>query len=111
MLSETRTALRIKTTAYDDELVGLIQAGAKDLEVAGVVIPGDLSFTKTQGVWTDASTLTDNLVQRAIITYVRMNFGSPDDYDRLAAAYTAQKVTLMHASDYTNYGGDTDGES
>ena len=45
---------------------------------------------------------------RAIFTYVRMHFGSPDDYDRVKESYDTQKVTLMHASGYTDYesGGD-----
>ena len=52
----------------------------------------------------DNSTLTDALVMRAIFTYVRAHFGSPPDYDRLVEAYDTQKVQLMHASGYTDYG-------
>ena len=111
MLSECKKALRITADAYDGELCSLMDAGAKDLQIAGVTIPGTVSFAATENGMQDNSTLTDALVMRAIFTYVRMNFGSPDDYDRLREAYQTQKVQLMHASDYTQYEGDDgDGE-
>ena len=44
----------------------------------------------------------DALLTRAIITYVRLRFGSPDDYDRLKASYDEQKAQLITA---TGYGG------
>lgn len=106
MLKEAKKALRVTAEAYDSEIAGLLMAGAKDLEIAGVVIPGRVSFTiATDGTVTDTSMLRDPLVQRAIFTYARMRFGSPPDYDRLAEAYETQKVQLMHAADYTYYGG------
>ena len=91
MLNEAKLAMRISTDAYDGE-------------IAGVVLPGTVSFAATESGIQDNSTLTDSLCQRAIITYARMHFGSPDDYDRLKEAYNVQKVQLMHASDYTDYG-------
>lgn len=105
MLKETRLALRITTAAYDAEIASLIMAGVMDLETAGVILPGAVSLKVDEetGEVTDRSTLKDELVKRAIITYVRMNFGSPNDYDRLRDAYSMQKVQLMHATDYTNY--------
>ena len=104
MLSETRTALRITTDAYDEEIASLLSAAAKDLETAGVVIPGkvDITFDPNNGA-DDQSDMDDPLILRAMITYVRMHFGSPDDYARLAESYELQKATLMHASGYTNY--------
>ncbi len=103
MLSEAKLAMRISTDAYDLEIASLLDAGAKDLTAAGIVLPGTVAFTVESSAVTDASTLADNLVIRAIITYARMNFGSPDDYERLAASYKAQKVKLMHAAAYTDY--------
>ncbi len=103
MLSEAKLAMRISTDAYDQEIASLLDAGAKDLTAAGIVLPGTVGFTVDNGAVTDTSTLADNLVIRAIITYARMNFGSPDDYERLAAAYNSQKVKLMHAAAYTDY--------
>ena len=104
MLSECKLALRITANAYDGELCSLMDAGAHDLTIAGVVLPGTVAFTQTQSGITDSSTLTDKLVMRAIFTYVRMHFGSPVDYDRLKESYNIQKTQLMHASGYTDYG-------
>ena len=107
MLNEVKMACRVTATAYDSELVGLIKAGAKDLQVAGINLGGDINITiSSTGAVNDYSTVTDPIVQRAIITYVRMNFGTPVDYDRLAESYIMQKTQLMYASGYTNYGGD-----
>ena len=110
MLKECRQALRITTDAYDGELCSLMQAAVRDLEIAGVVIPGIVSFTSTVttgggDVYTDLSSVDDPLITRAIFTYVRLHFGTPPDYERLKESYNAQKVQLMHASDYTNYDG------
>ena len=112
MLKEAKLALRVTASAYDAEIASLLMAGANDLEIAGVVLPGIVSFTVTDNAVTDVSTLTDPLCQRAIFTYARMRFGSPADYDRLRDAYETQKVQLMHATGYTNYGDtpETDGE-
>ena len=108
MLQECRLALQITDTEYDPELCLLMDAGARDLEIAGVVLPGTVSFAATEHGMQDDSTLTDALVMRAILTYVRMNFESPADYDKLAQSYSLQKAQLMHATGYTNYddGGD-----
>jgi hypothetical protein len=57
---------------------------------------------------TDESTLTDPLAMRAVLTYAAMRFGSPKNYDQLREAYEVQKVQLMHASAYTDYGEDDD---
>ena len=90
MLEKARKALRLTTHAYDEELADLIQAANLDLGIAGVVLPDE----------------PDELIQRAILTYVRMHFGKPDDYDRMAASYDAQKGALQIASGYTNWGED-----
>ena len=78
-----------------------------DLEIAGVTVPGYISYTvSTAGAVTDTSEMKDPLVMRALITYAAMRFGNPPNYDRLLAAYENQKVQLMHAARYTEYGGD-----
>lgn len=105
MLAECKLALMLTTDAYDQEICALMCAGAKDLEIAGVVLPSTVSYTiATNGAVTDTSALSDDLVKRAIITYVRMNFGSPADFDRLKASYETQKAQLMHSSGYTDWG-------
>ena len=45
-------------------------------------------------------TITDPLISRAITTYVVMNFGSPDDYDRLKESYDEQKGQLRETYGY-----------
>ena len=80
-------ALRITTTAYDTELTDLIEAAKLDLGVAGVLLPSGL----------------DDLVTRAIITYCKMSFGIPEDYDRLKAAYDEQKAQLSTHTGYTEW--------
>lgn len=88
MLDQVKMALRIKTTAYDSELTYLIAAAKLDLGIAGVVLPGEL----------------DELVTRAIITYCKLSFGIPEDYDRLKKSYDEQKAQLVTATGYTNWG-------
>ena len=87
MLEKVKLALRIVTDAYDIELSDLIVAAQLDLGVAGVVIPAS---------W-------DALVERAIITYCKCNFGQPDEYDRLKASYDEQKAQLSMATGYTTW--------
>lgn len=90
MLELVKKALRITTDAFDDELELLISAGLQDLGCASinsdVLIP-------------DGSPL----VQRAVITYCKMNFGLPDEYDNLKRSYDEQKAQMATASGYTNW--------
>jgi len=110
MLSEAKKALRVTAEAFDTEIMDLLRAGARDLEIAGVILPGKIAYTvNTAGKVTDASTLKDPLCQRAIITYAAMRFGNPPNYDKLLEAYETQKVQLMHAVDYTDYEGGAGG--
>ena len=104
MLKECKLALRITADAYDGELCDLMEAGARDLTIAGVVLPGQVAFVTTNQGITDVSTLKDALCRRAIFTYVRMLFGSPEDYEKLRESYNVQKTQLMHATGYTDYG-------
>ena len=104
MLSEAKTALRVTVNAFDGEIMCLLQAGVRDLEIAGVSVPGRIAWTVNSGAVMDKSTLNDPLVKRAVITYAAMRFGNPPNYDRLKEAYDTQKVQLMHASGYTDFG-------
>lgn len=103
MLSETKLALRIKTNVYDGEIARLILAAVGDLGIVDVEAAG-VSLTvaaTTEGETViDNSTITDQLLIRAIITYVRLHFGSPDDYDKLERSYNEQKAQLITASGY-----------
>ena len=88
MLDKVKMALRISTNAYNDELNDLIAAAQQDLGIAGVVVPEEL----------------DEIVSRAIITYCKMSFGLPEDYDRLKRSYDEQKAQLSNATGYTDWG-------
>lgn len=83
MLNEVKLALRITTNAYDSELQDLIDAAIADIGIIDV----------------DASQ-PDALLLQAIKTYVRLNFGSPSDYDRLKRSYDEQKKQLQTATGY-----------
>ena len=87
MLEKVKMALRITTTAYDAELTELIESAELDLSIAGVVLPPTI----------------DALVTKAIITYCKMSFGIPEDYDRLKASYDEQKAQLATATGYTEW--------
>lgn len=87
MLDKVKMALRITTDAFDDELSDLIEAAAQDLGIAGV-IPAD------EG---------DAIITRAIITYCKMSFGLPEDYDKLKKSYDEQKAQLSNATGYTDW--------
>lgn len=87
MLSKVKLALRITTNAFDSELTDLIAAAQIDLGVAGVIVPPTI----------------DELVTRAIITYCKMSFGLPEDYDRLKKSYDEQKAQLVTATGYTTW--------
>lgn len=87
LIEATKLALRIKTNAFDAQISGLLESAMQDLDIAGVVAP-----------------YSDALVTTALITYVRMHFGQPDDYDRLKASYDEQKAQLSMASGYTTWG-------
>lgn len=85
MLDKVKLALRITTDAFDSEITDLIAAACADLGVVGVEAD---------------STTTDALLTRAIITYCRLHFGSPDDYDRLRDSYAEQKAQLITCTGY-----------
>ena len=83
MLEKVKRALRVSTSAFDDELTDLIEAAKLDLVLSGV---------ETSDV--------DALIGKAIITYCKMSFGLPEDYDKLKKAYDEQKAQLKIATNY-----------
>ena len=105
MLAEAKRALRVTVDDFDAEIASLLMAGASDLEIAGVQLPGEVTFAiGATGQVTDNNTLTDPLSMRAIFTYAAARFGNPPNYDKLKDAYDEQKIQLMHATGYTDYG-------
>jgi len=86
MLEKVKMALRMKTDAYDSELTDLIDAAYLDMGIAGVVVPE-----------------ADAIITKAVVTYCKMSFGTPADYDRLKLSYDEQKAQLSNATGYTNW--------
>lgn len=93
LLLKAKTTLRVVTAAFDEEILDLIQAARDDLVTRGVAV------TETDGA-------VDPLIQRAILTYVRLHFGEPSDYDRLKASFDEQLGQLMTTTGYTTWGGE-----
>lgn len=87
MLDTVKNAMWINVadTSQDSELARLIDAACADLGIVGVNA--------------DSSTSDANLT-RAIVTFCRLNFGTPDDYDRLKKSYDEQKAQLITATGY-----------
>lgn len=90
ILQKVKLALRISYPDFDAELNDLIDAALADLGIAGA--NGENVVT------------TDALTIRAIITFCKLNFGEPEDYDRLKASYDEQKAQLRMATGYTIWG-------
>ena len=93
MLDRVKLALLITSNDFDDELVDLILAAAKDLGIAGV---------EGLTVTTDTS---DSIIIRAIITYCAYQFelmhGSIDRSNAFKRSYDEQKAQLSMAEGYT----------
>lgn len=89
LIDDVKMALRVTTTAYDNELNDLIESAKKDLGIAGVEVPE-----------TD-----DKIVNTAIKTYCKMNFGTPNPayWSILKQSYDEQKAQLSTSSDYSDF--------
>lgn len=88
MLDDVKLALRLTTSAYDTEIINLIAAALLDLGVAGIT--------------TDDT--TNALIRMAVITYCKIHFGSPTDFDRLKRTYDEQKAQLATCTGFTDWG-------
>ena len=87
LIEQAKLAKRITTSAFDTQISQLLDAALLDLGVAGVEVPAAL----------------DALVSLAAITYFLMNFGEPDEYDRLKKSYDEQKAQLSTCTGYTDW--------
>lgn len=86
ILDKVKTSLRVVTDDFDDEISDLITSAQYDLGCAGI-----------------AYEQMDELILRAIITYCRMNFGNPENYDRLKRSYDEQKAQMSMRTGYTQW--------
>lgn len=88
MLEDIKRSLRVTNTAFDSEILDLIEAARLDLVQSGV------SILKAQEE-------TDPLIKRAITIYCKANFGYDNpDADRFNDSYVMLKQHLSLASDY-----------
>jgi len=97
LLDKVKLACRVTSEAYDTELTDLIAAAFADMGITDI----------KAAVLTETDTLP--LVERAVITFCKLNFGyvmlSGDQYARLKASYDEQKAQLLMSSTYTDWGG------
>ena len=104
LLDAVKMSIPVSTTAYDLIIAQLIDAAVSDLSIAGIPVEGvnvEVTYPGNGQIRvTDMSTLTDPALVRAICAFVRANFGSPDDYDRLKACYDENKAQLQTATGY-----------
>lgn len=85
LIDSVKLAMRITATEYDAEISRLIDAAVADLSIVDV----------------EATSETDDaLLIQAIITFCRLNFGTPEDYEKLKASYDEQKAQLISNSNY-----------
>jgi hypothetical protein len=98
LLIKAKIACRVSesTVTYNDELTSLIEAALADLGITDI---DEAKLTEED---------TDPLIERAVMTYCKMNFGfavlTNDQYDRLKSSYDEQKSQLLMSSSYTNWG-------
>lgn len=96
MLGKTKLAMYISNDVFDSEILDLIAAGIADIKHCGP------EFTVTPVTDADEN-VTDYVIEnplaaRAVITYCRLHFGSPEDFDRLKVAYDEMKGQMRESS-------------
>lgn len=85
LLQKVKTAIRIKHTALDDDLLDNIQACLLDLQMHGVVHKG----------------AEDQLIQNAVKLYCKAEYtDDPEKYDVFAQRYRELRNCLKHAEGY-----------
>lgn len=98
MIDKVKLAMHIKTDIFDSEILDLIAQAIADIQHAGATF----TSTEVKDSFNNISdyTVTDPLAQRAIVTFCRLNMGSPSDYDRLKASYDEQKAQMRESVAY-----------
>lgn len=90
-ISKMKTSLRITSedTSFVTDVTDLIEAAQADLILAGV-LPDK------------AHSESDSLIQRAVATYCKANFGLANpDMEAYTESYLSQKKTLLLTKEYT----------
>lgn len=88
LIDDVKMALRVTTQAYDAEISDLIESAKIDLGIAGVIVPEN-----------------NKVVNTAIKTYCKMNFGTPNpaNWEILKKSYDEQKAQLSTSSDFSDF--------
>lgn len=85
MLEKVKVELRIKGSAFNDEIQSLIDAAKLDLSISGVA----------------NTTEADKLVHRAIVLYCKAHFGVDNpNSEKYLESYTSLKTHMSLASGY-----------
>ena len=102
MFAEVKDTLPISGDDYDAQIIREIKACALDLTTsAEIILPGTIAITRSaQGVITDTSTLTDELIITAISIWCNMRIGNPPNYEQLERAYNRLKGQMRLSRRY-----------
>lgn len=100
LVQSAKLALRIVTNAFDQEITDLVRAGIQVLETRGVKVTRINAYSGEPQM--------DPIVQRCLLTYVRINFGDPADYERLKASFDEQLGQLMTTTGYTRWSNESE---
>lgn len=85
LLNDVKQALRITTNSLDTEITDIIASAKLDLSISGVKVIVE----------------TDSLIKRAIIIYVKANFGlENNDSEKYQKSYDLLKEHLALCGDY-----------
>lgn len=84
LIDDIKLSLRIKNTAYDDEIQSLIDICKADLKIAGVEVVDE----------------KDVLTAQAIKLYCKGNFGYDENSEKFQTAYASLKIVMAMASEY-----------
>lgn len=85
MIEPIKKALRIKSSAFDDEINDLIQSAMSDLKISGIVKVNS----------------SDPLILHAVKTYCKANFGLDNkDSEKYQNSYESIKTHLALCGEY-----------
>lgn len=88
-IKAVRDSLRINHTRFDNEITDLIGAAKADLLLGGILAD-------------KVNDESDALIKRAIITYVKAEFGLDNaDSEKYKESYISMKKHLMLSQEYT----------
>ncbi len=93
LIDKGKLALRKSGTTFDDEISDLIDAVIADLRNVGIII----TETQTAGQPIDVD---DPLITRAVMLYMKAEFGYMNDAERFRKAYDYLKCSLSLSDDY-----------